>query len=190
MFPHYKVDEQPNKRPKKGYFSKRRVREDKGVVAVVKSVSQLSSVSQDSDALASQGTKEFRGNPVQKVLNATQRVRLTTSTPRHASIQEKKGTSLGKLQVKPQHQRSPNAVKFEDRSHEENERQQRCARSKAWNLGKNIYKVKEKDKAALYSPAEEWILPVAETKELEEREFVVDSGASMHMVSKIDLLLC
>ena len=121
LFPHYKVDEQPNKRQKKGYFSKRRVREDKGVVAVVKSVSQLSSVSQDSDALASQGTKEFRGNPVQKVLNATQRVRLTTSTPRHASIQEKKGTSLGKLQVTSPHQRSPCALKFEDRSHEETE---------------------------------------------------------------------
>ena len=35
--------------------------------------------------------------------------------------------------------------------------------------------------------AEEWVLPVASTKEPEEREFVVDSGASMHMVSKKDL---
>ena len=31
------------------------------------------------------------------------------------------------------------------------------------------------------------VLPAASTKELEEREFVVDSGASMHMVSKKDL---
>ena len=75
-------------------------------------------------------------------------------------------------------------MKFEDRSHEETERQQRCAQSKAWNLAKNIYKLKENDKAAFYSPAEEWVLPAASTKELEEREFVVDSGASMHMVSK------
>ena len=37
-------------------------------------------------------------------------------------------------------------MKFEDRSHEETERQQRCARSKAWNLAKNIYKLEE-DKA-------------------------------------------
>ena len=29
LFPHYKVDEQPNKRPKKGYFPKRRESEDK-----------------------------------------------------------------------------------------------------------------------------------------------------------------
>ena len=61
-------------------------------------------------------------------------------------------------------------MKFEDRSHEETERQQRCARSKAWNLAKNISKLKEKDMAAFYFPAEEWVLPAASTKELEERE--------------------
>ena len=54
------------------------------------------------------------------------------------------------------------------------------------NLGKNIFKLKEKDKATLYSPAEEWALPAAERKEREEREFVVDSGACMHMVSEKD----
>ena len=50
-----------------------------------------------------------------------------------------------------------------------------------------MYKLKENDKAAFYSPAEEWVLPAASKKEPEEREFVVDSGASMHMVSKKDL---
>ena len=75
-------------------------------------------------------------------------------------------------------------MKFEDRSHEETERQQRCARSKAWNFcKKNIYELKEDDKATFYAPVEEWVLPVASTKEPEEREFV-DSGASMHTVSK------
>ena len=54
-------------------------------------------------------------------------------------------------------------------------------------LPKHIYKLKEKDKATFYSPAEEWVPRAASTKELEEREFVVDSGASMHMVSKRDL---
>ena len=43
------------------------------------------------------------------------------------------------------------------------------------------------DKTTFYSPAEEYVLPAASTKEPEEREFVVDSGASMHMVSKKDL---
>ena len=50
-----------------------------------------------------------------------------------------------------------------------------------------MYKLKEKDKATFYSPAEELVLPVTSIKEPEEREFVVDSGASMHMVSKKDI---
>ena len=78
-------------------------------------------------------------------------------------------------------------MNFEDRSHEETERQQLCARSKAWNLAKNIYKLNEKDQATFFSPAEEWVLPATSTKEPEEREFVVDSGASTHMVSTRDL---
>ena len=83
----------------------------------------------------------------------------------------KKGPSLGKINVKDPHQRSSYAVKFEDRSHEETERQQRCARSKAWTLAKNMYKLKEKDKAAFYFPAEEWALPGKSTKEPEESWF-------------------
>ena len=54
-------------------------------------------------------------------------------------------------------------------------------------LAKHIYKLEEKDRATVYSPAEEWILPAASTIKPEEREFVVDSGAIMHMVSKKDL---
>ena len=150
MFPQYKVDEQPNKGPKKGYFPKRRESADKGCVATVKIVSQLGCVSQDSDALASQGTTEFRGNPMQIVLNAIQKVRFTESTPRHARIRDKKGPSLGKIQVKPRHQRSPCAIKFEDRSQEEIERQERCARSKTWDLAKHIFKLKANDKATFF----------------------------------------
>ena len=54
-------------------------------------------------------------------------------------------------------------------------------------LPKTFTSSKRKNKAAFYSPAEEWVLPAAPTKELEDREFVVVSGASMHMVSKKDL---
>ena len=85
------------------------------------------------------------------------------------------------------HQRSPYAIKFEDRSQEETERQQRFARGNAWNFAKNIFKLKEKDKATFYSSTEAWVLLAASTKEPEEREFVVDSGACMHMGSKKDL---
>ena len=78
-------------------------------------------------------------------------------------------------------------MKFENRSHEETERQQRCARSKAWNLAKNTCKLKENDKAAFHSPAEEWVLPAASARGSEETEFAVDSGASIHMVNENDL---
>ena len=54
-------------------------------------------------------------------------------------------------------------MKFEDQSDEETERQERCARGKPWNLAKNIYKLKEKDKVAFHSPANEWIMPAAST---------------------------
>ena len=87
---------------------------------------------------------------------------------------KRKGPSLGKIHVKNPHLRSPYAMKFEDPSHEETERQQRCAQSKAWNLAKNIYKLKENDKATLCSPSEESVLLAASTKEPKEREFPVD----------------
>ena len=40
------------------------------------------------------------------------------------------------------HQRNPNAPKFEDRSQEETEWQERCAREAAWRLAKNVLKFK------------------------------------------------
>ena len=164
------------RKPKKSYFSKRRESDDNNAVAIVKSVSQFSCVSQDSDALV---CRKSRGSPMQKVLEPIQRERFTKSTLRQVSIREKKGPSLGKPNVKVPHSESPYAMKFEDRSHEETERQQQCARSKAWNLAKNRYKLKEQDKAAFHFPAEEWVLPAASTKEPEDREFVVDSAASV-----------
>ena len=73
--------------------------------------------------------------------------------------------------------------KFEDRSQEETEWQELGAREAAWKLAKSVLKLKEKNKAAFFSSPEYRCLP-ASTLELEEREFVVDSGASMHMISK------
>ena len=60
------------------------------------------------------------------------------------------------------------------------------AREAAWKLAKNVLKLKEHERAAFFSPSENRCLP-ASTLKPEEREFVVDSGASMHMISKKDL---
>ena len=46
---------------------------------------------------------------------------------------------------------------------------------------------KRTEKATFYLFDEEWIMPAASTINPEERKFVVDSRASVHMVSKKDL---
>ena len=60
------------------------------------------------------------------------------------------------------------------------------AREAAWKLAKNVFKLKEHERAAFFSSPENRCLP-ASTLKPEEREFVVDSGASMHMTSIKDL---
>ena len=61
-------------------------------------------------------------------MGSIRRVRFTKATQRYANIRENKGPSLGKIQIKVPHQHSPYAIQFEDRSQEEIERQERCAR--------------------------------------------------------------
>ena len=112
-------------------------------------------------------------------------VRFTEAVLRHANIRDQ-NPSLGLICPSEPHQRSPNAPKFEDRFEEETEWQERWAREAAWKLAKSVLKLKEKTKATFFSPSESRCLP-ASTLKLEEREFVVDSGASMHMISKKDL---
>ena len=62
-----------------------------------------------------------------------------------------------------------------------------CAREAAWRLAKNVWKLKEHERATFFSPSENRCLPAPSTFKPEERGFVVDSGASMHMISKKDL---
>ena len=85
------------------------------------------------------------------------------------------------------HQLSSNTPKFEDRSQEETEWQEQGAREAAWKLAKNVFKLTEYQRATFFSPSENWCLLAPSNLKLEEREFVVDSGASMHMISKKDL---
>ena len=115
-----------------------------------------------------------------------QRVKFTKAIARHTKIRDQ-NPSLGIICPGDPHQRNPNAPKFEDRSQEETEWQERCAREAAWKLAKNIQKLKEKNKATFFSPWENRCLPAPSSLNPEEIEFVVDSGASMHMISKKDL---
>ena len=111
-----------------------------------------------------------------------QRVKFTKAVARRTKIRDQ-NPSHGYICPGEPHERSPNAQKFEDRSQEETEWQEQGAREAAWKLAKNVLKLKEHERAAFFSPSENWCL-LASNLELEEREFVVDSGASMHMISK------
>ena len=115
----------------------------------------------------------------------SQRVKLTKAIARHTKIRDQ-NPSLGYICPGEPHERSPNAPKFEDRSQEETEWQEQGAREAAWKLAKNVLKLKEQERATFFSPSDNRCLP-ASTLKPEEREFVVDSGASMHMISKKDL---
>ena len=103
---------------------------------------------------------------------------------RHTNIRDQ-NPSLGFFCPGEPHQRSPNAPKFEDRSQEETEWQEQGAREAAWKLAKRVLKLKEHERATFFSLSDR-CLPASSLK-LEERHFVVDSGASMHKTSKKDL---
>ena len=120
--------------------------DDKSAVAVVKSVRQLSCVSQDTEPPDS-ATISRKGT---KVLEPIRRVRFTRAALRQANIPEIQGPSLGEIQVKVAHQRSPCALKCEDRSPEKTAGQERCARGDAWTLAKNIFQLKKR-KTKLHS---------------------------------------
>ena len=100
-------------------------------------------------------------------------------------IRETEGPSSGIFQKGDTHERNPCAHKLEDRTHEETSRQEDCARKVAWSLAKKIFKLKAEDKATFYSLVE-IKAPVLVSKNTAERMFVVDSAASMHMLSKKD----
>ena len=84
----------------------------------MKSVRQLGCVSQDAEPPESV-TISRKGT---KVWDQFDEYDKTRGALRQANILDNKGPSLGKKQVKSCHQRSPYAVKFEDRSQEETER--------------------------------------------------------------------
>ena len=108
LFPHHKVDEQPNKKLKKGYDShKRRESNDKNAVVIVKIVSQLGCVSQDSDALDSQRGRQSWRNPMQKKLGINSKSTVHSVYATSSKYLGKERSIARKIHVKNPHQRSP-----------------------------------------------------------------------------------
>ena len=170
-YAHRQVDEQPSKRSNKNG--------DKSAVAMLKITRQLGCVSQDVEPPKSSSILRKSSN----ILEPIRCDRFTKTVLRYANIRDQ-NPSLGYICPGDPHQRNPNAPNFEDRSQEETEWQERCAREAAWKLAKNVLKLKEHERAAFFSSPENRCLPAPSNLKLEEREFIVDSGASMHMISK------
>ena len=114
-----------------------------------------------------------------------QRVKFTKAIARHTKIRNR-NPSLGYICPGEPHERSPNAPTFEDRSQRETKWEEQGAREAAWKLAKSLLKLKEHERATFFSSPENRCLP-ASTLKPEEGEFVVDSRASMHMISNRDL---
>ena len=79
------------------------------------------------------------------ILKPIRCVQFTKAVLRHANIRDQ-NPSLGMICPGDPHQRNPNAPKFEDRSQEETERQERYAREAAWKMARCFLKLKEKHK--------------------------------------------
>ena len=123
---------------------------DKSAVAMLKkndgssNTRQLGCVFQDMEPPKSSSILR-KSSDMQKPV---QRVKFTKAVARHTQIRDQ-NPSLGLICPGEPHQRSPNAPKFEDRSQEETEWQERCAREAAWKLAQNIIKLKEKHKNSI-----------------------------------------
>ena len=114
-------------------------------------------------------------------LGSKHTVQFSKDTWHQIKIRERKVPSRGIIQKCAPHERSPCAPKFEKISHEETLIQERCARKAAWDLAKNIHKLKNSDKTMFYVRGEVKAMPAPTSKKPE------DSGASMHMMSKKEL---
>ena len=191
-YAHRQVEEKPSKRSKKNgdksavVMSKKNEHHQRTGRPVMNAYSsntrQLGCVFQDMEPPKSSSILR-KSSDIRKPIRC---VKFTKAVVRHADIRDQ-NPSLEMISRGEPHQRNPNAPKFEDRSQEETEWQERCAREAAWRLAKIFLKLKEKNKAAFFSPSENRCLPAPSTLKPEEREFVVDSRASMHMISKKDL---
>ena len=85
-----------------------------------------------------------------------QRVKFKKAIARHTKIRDQNPSLVYICPGEP-HERSPNAPKFEDRSQEETVWQEQGAREAAWKLAKSVFKLKEHQRAAFFSPSEKQV---------------------------------
>ena len=136
LFPHCKADEQPKAEERLLPKKKRKWRQRRCGCCEKRITIGL--------CIKRLGFTRFSGNQrVSVKLDAESLERNSKSSIHqvHATSREYPGqerTIAWKNTSQNHHQRSPYATKFQDRSKEETERQERCAQSKVWDLSKQI----------------------------------------------------
>ena len=176
QFRHDSAEETPSKKSKKGSA--------KGSVALLKKSPNCGCVSQDSYPKKSilQKVRKKGSNA-----SAGHTVKFSGGTWHQIKIRERKGPPRGTIQKCEPHERNPCAHRFEERSHEGHRKARELGPQSSVGLGeKHFTSSKIRTKPRLCSPVEVKA-PVLFQKSLDERVFVVDSGASLHMLSKRDL---
>ena len=84
-------------------------------------------------------------------------------------------------------ERIPWAPKFEERTQDETLKQEGCARREAGDLAKDVQKLKKGENRCFLISCRSLVMWATSSTKPEEREFVIDSGAAMHILSKKDL---
>ena len=144
-YAHRQVDEQPSKRSQKNgdksavamlIRHEQHHRTERPVVyAYSSNTRQLGCVFQDMEPPKSSSILR-KSSDIRKPIRC---VKFTKAVVRHADIRDQ-NPSLGMICPGEPHQRNPNAPKFEDRSQEETEWQERCAREAEWKLATSVFK--------------------------------------------------
>ena len=166
-FRHVEAEGKPHRRSRKGGA--------KGSVAILKESFQLGCVSQDSYP-----RKSILREPGR--LESKHAVKFSKRTWHQIKIRERKGASRGIIQKCARHERSPCAPKIGEGSWRDfapREMRPQCS----VGFGEHISKLKNSDKTAFFAPVAAKVMP-APTSKRPEREFVVDSGATLHTMSK------
>ena len=110
-------------------------------------------------------------------------IKFTEAVVCHADIREK-NPSLGMICPEDAHQRDPMLQNLRIGLKKRQKSKSDVSVKQGGNWLKAFKKLKEKNKAVFFSPSENSCLPASSNLKPEESEFVVDSGASMHMISK------
>ena len=112
--------------------------------------------------------------------------KFSKTTMRHAKIRENKvhrGESFNNANLRREFHGLQNLRK--ERKTKPEARAMRPQRR--MGPGKGCLKTRTEGKYTFYSPAEAWVMPAPSSTNPEERELVIDSGASMHKLSKKSL---